>query len=86
MNNDQKWVIIREVSGDFIAENLRALLEAQGVPVVLNQEGAGRALGLSVGLMGVTQILVPDDYQEQALKVLESYDRGDFADSSQNEA
>lgn len=84
MNSEHKWVIIREVSGELIAENIRALLEAQEIPVYLNQEGAGRALGLSVGPMGLTEILVPDIYREQALAILEDYDKGGYIDRLQN--
>jgi len=76
---DTNWVNIREVAGELIAENLRGLLEAQGIPVFLNQEGAGRAYGLSVGPLGLTQILVPENYRAAAEEVLEAFDRGDFS-------
>jgi hypothetical protein len=77
---DSKWIMIREVSGDLIAETLRGLLEAQGIPVYLNQEGAGRAYGLNVGALGVTEILVPAEFEQDALKVLSAYDHGQFED------
>jgi hypothetical protein len=77
---EPKWIMIREVSGDLIAESLRGLLEAQGIPVYLNQEGAGRAYGLNVGSLGSTQILVPEEFENQALKVLSAYDHGQFED------
>ncbi|MFN2198090.1 MAG: putative signal transducing protein [Anaerolineales bacterium] len=76
---DANWVNIREVAGELIAENLRGLLEAQGIPVYLNQEGAGRAYGLNVGPLGLTQILVPENYRAAAEEVLEAFDRGDFS-------
>lgn len=76
---NSNWVNIREVSGELIAENLRGLLEAQGIPVFLNQEGAGRAYGLNVGPLGLTQILVPEAYQAVAQEILEAFDRGDFS-------
>lgn len=73
-----RWVEIESVFGDLQAEILRGLLEAQGIPVLLSQEGAGRAMGLSVGPLGEVEILVPEDYHQQALQVLADYRAGRF--------
>ena len=60
------WIVLDEVAGMLQAEILRGLLEAQEIPTVLSQEGAGRAMGLIVGSMGNVQILVPSKDQERA--------------------
>jgi hypothetical protein len=73
-----KWTLAREVNGEFTAENLRALLQAQGIQVYLNQEGAGRAYGLSVGPLGKVQILVPEEQLIEAQQILNQFDQGEF--------
>jgi hypothetical protein len=75
---DENWESVAEVYGELQAELLRGLLEAQGVPVFLNQEGAGRAHGLNVGRLGMVQILVPTSASEHARQVLDDYYAGKF--------
>lgn len=78
--SDDQWVMIDEVPGTLQAELLRGLFEAQGLPVLLSQEGAGHAFALTVGAMGRVQILVPAPFAERAREVLEQYYAGEFAD------
>jgi hypothetical protein len=82
--SERKWVLVDEVAGDIQAELLRGLLEAQGIPVWLNQEGAGKAYGLGVAGMGKVQILVPSDFEEQARGVLKDYYDGKYEDIDWN--
>jgi hypothetical protein len=74
----EKWQSVIEVFGELEAELLRGLLEAQGIPVILNQEGAGRAYGLNVGPLGAVQILVPEGASANARKVLDDYYAGKY--------
>jgi hypothetical protein len=76
--SDEKWVVVTEVSGELQAGLVRNLLETQGIKVFLNQEGAGRAVGLSVGPMGEVQILVPENQSEEARKIVDDYYAGNF--------
>ncbi len=76
---EERWEEVDEVQGMLQAELLRGLLEAQGIPVWLTQEGAGRAMGLTVGVMGTVQILVPQGSVEKAREVLDGYYSGEFA-------
>lgn len=75
---DDKWVVVTEVSGELQAGIVRNLLEAQGIKVFLNQEGAGKAVGLSLGPLGEVQILVPENQKEEAQKVVDDYYAGNF--------
>jgi hypothetical protein len=75
---DHTWKPIISVQGEFQAEVLRGLLEAQGIPVNLSQEGVGRAYGFGVGPLSEVEILVPDNYAEAAQKVIERYQAGEF--------
>ena len=77
---EESWVIVAEVYGEIQAELLRGLLEAQGIPVTLNQEGAGRAYGLNVGPLGMVQIMVPSHHSSEARQVLEDYQSGKFSE------
>jgi len=72
----EDWVVLGEVAGMLQAELLRGLLEAQEIPSVLSQEGAGRAIGLTFGSMGAVQVLVPSKDLDRAQEVLEIYYAG----------
>jgi hypothetical protein len=78
---DENWEIVDEVSGELQAELLRGLLEAQGIEVVLNQEGAGRAYGLNIGTLGQVQIMVPSHAAEEARQILDDYYAGKFEET-----
>lgn len=72
------WEIVAEVYGDLKAELLRGLLEAEGIPVTLNQEGAGRAVGLQIGSLGEVKVLVPSNSIDSARKVVQDYYAGAY--------
>jgi len=75
---EQSWEVIASVPGDLYAEILRGLFEAQGIPVVLSQEGIHSAYAVTVGLFGKVEILVPSTHKEQALQLLKDYESGAF--------
>lgn len=79
--SERKWVMVDEVSGGIQAEILRGLLESQGIPVWLNQEGAGKAYGITLPALGSVQILVPSDVEQRALELLNAYYAGELSDS-----
>ena len=76
--SEDKWELIITVSGELQADLLRNLLEAQGIKVFLNQEGAGRAYGLTVGPMGEVQVLVPENQSQAARQIVDDYYAGKF--------
>jgi hypothetical protein len=76
--SEEHWEVVDQVAGQLQADILRGLLEAQGIQVWLNQEGAGHAYGLGVGPLGRVEILVPSSALEQARQVLEAYYAGEF--------
>ena len=76
--NEPTWQFVTSVQGELQAEVIRGLLEAQGIPVNLSQEGVARAYGLGVGPLSEVEIFVPLDYVQAAKKVLERYHNGDF--------
>jgi hypothetical protein len=72
------WKPIVTVQGELQAEVVRGLLEAQGIPVNLSQEGVARAYGLGVGPLSEVEIMVPDSYFQQAQNVIARYQAGEF--------
>ena len=75
---EQTWEVLTEIDGELNAEIMRGLLEAQGIPVSLSQEGAGKVYGLTIGEFGRVEILVPSDYLAQARQVLIDLNNGVF--------
>jgi hypothetical protein len=75
---EEEWILVDKVQGQLQAEILKGFLEAQGITVWLNQEGAAHAYAVAVGTLGMVEILVPTSMVDKARQVLESYYRGDF--------
>ena len=70
----EKWELVEVVYGDLQAELLRGLLEAQGIPVVLSQEGAGHNVyPVLMGPLAKVEVLVPDTDLAAAREVVEKY-------------
>lgn len=72
----EDWIVLDEVAGMLQAEILSGLLEAQEIPTVLSQEGAGKAIGLTIGTLGTVQILIPSKDLERAQELLDAYYAG----------
>lgn len=76
--NEHSWISIISVQGELQAEVVRGLMEAQGIPVNLSQEGIARAYGLGVGPLSEVDVMVPQNFEQEAKKVIESYRAGEF--------
>jgi hypothetical protein len=72
---DAEWVMVDETAGMLQAELLRGLLEAEGISVMLLQEGAGKAIGLTVGPLGTVQMLVKPADAPRARQALDEFYR-----------
>ena len=81
-----EWVTLLEVFNRLEAEILKEALEAQGIPSQLFQEGVSHYLYPVSGPMGKIELCVPAQRLHDALAWLESYQRGDFLDSSVDES
>ena len=78
--SEHTWRTVIVVQGELQAEVVRGLIEAQGIPVNLSQEGVARAYGLGVGPLSEVEIMVPDNFVQEAEKVIERYQAGEFED------
>ncbi|MFZ1395477.1 MAG: hypothetical protein WAS33_01205 [Candidatus Promineifilaceae bacterium] len=65
-----KWVVVAQMPGITPATIVAGRLNAEGFPVRVWQEGAGQALGLTVGLLGTGYVAVPEPFANQALELL----------------
>ena len=65
-----KWEIVAEAAGITLATIIAGRLQTHGIPVRAWQEGAGKALGLTVGLLGTGYVAVPEEYVAQAKAIL----------------
>jgi hypothetical protein len=83
---DEEWVLVDRVQGQLQAELLKGLLEAQGIMVWINSQGAAHAYAVSVGSMGAVELLVPSSALEEARQILDAYYRGDFESTELDES
>ncbi|OGO27031.1 MAG: hypothetical protein A2Z16_01500 [Chloroflexi bacterium RBG_16_54_18] len=80
---DTEWEVVSETAGSFNAEMLKGLLEAQGIPVLLSQEGLGHSVySLTVGPLGRVQVLVPAELIDRARSVLNDIETGAFEEDA----
>jgi hypothetical protein len=80
-------------SGDLHAHQVCAFLEAAGIPTAVRGESLRHTHGLTLNGLGAVQILVAESDVEQARRLLDSADSGQFrvadgdeAEQSDNEA
>jgi hypothetical protein len=78
----QRFVVVYTTAGPGEATIIQSVLEAAGIPCELSREGAGAAYGITVGPLGVVDILVPEAHAAAAEALLAAMDRGELADDS----
>lgn len=69
-----RWEVVARTAGLTPAEIIAGRLQAEGIPARAWQEGAGRALGLTVGLLGTGHVVVPAQYAARAKDILAQAD------------
>lgn len=72
----EQWKVVYETGGEFQADILVAMLEAEGIPTFISQEGAGRVYGLTIGRLGRVQVLVPNSELARAENVVRQFEIG----------
>lgn len=65
-----QWEEVAQTAGLLQATIIAGRLEAEGIPTRVWQEGAGQAIGLTVGVLGVGHVLVPEAEAERARQLL----------------
>lgn len=77
------WEVVARTNGLTQAQIIAGRLQAEGIPAHTWQEGAGRATGLIVGPLGTGHVVVPQEYAQRALEILE--EAGDEDDEQGDE-
>ena len=81
-------VCVATTAGQMPAQVLKSKLEAAGIPVLLEYESAGLVLGLTVNGLGEVRVMVPQEFEQDALLVIrpeETLAEGDDA-GAENES
>jgi hypothetical protein len=66
-------------AGEIEAQQIRAFLDAHGIPSHFRGEALRKTHGLTLDGLGQVEILVPEEFVEQARELLASADAGDLA-------
>ncbi len=77
--------VVYLANGKLEAESVKLLLESFGIPAFVNQESAGSTYGLTVGLLGEVEVIVPLSRLDEAKKVIDEMNAGLLENNSENE-
>ena len=71
---ETRWEEVATTSGITTAHILAGRLQSEGIPARAWQESAGQAAGLVIGALGMGHVLVPEEYVDKALDILDDVD------------
>jgi hypothetical protein len=81
--DDENWDGAHISSGMINAKIISGRLETKGIPVKLQYEAVGVLYGLTVDGLGAVKVLVPEEYIDRALEVInDRYDEADIMTES----
>ncbi len=66
------WKKVAETQGLTEAEIMKSFLESNNITVELKYEAIGKILGITANGLGVVKILVPEEEEEEAKKLIDS--------------
>lgn len=75
----EHFVAVSTVQGQFAEEQVRAFLEANGIPTEIRGETLRMTHGISIDGLGSVQILVPGDRADEARDLLQQVEAGAFS-------
>ncbi len=75
----------RQTAGQMPAQVLKSKLEAAGIPVLLEYESAGLVLGLTVDGLGEVRVMVPREFEQDALLLIRPEEMPNEGDDSEAE-
>ena len=77
-SKEVRWEVVARTGGLMPATIMAGRLQAEGIPARAWQEGAGRALGLTVGILGTGYVAVPEEFVELAQEILDNDDQTEW--------
>ena len=66
------WKVVTKLYSMLDAQALVGRLQSEGIPAQAWQEGAGKALGITVGALGTVRVVVPEPHYEQARQIAQT--------------
>ena len=69
-----RWEQVATTMGLAQAQIIAGRLQSEGIPARAWQESLGQSTGLVVGPLGMGHVLVPEEYADQALAILDDVD------------
>lgn len=82
---ETKYVVVYTAYGRLQAETVRLFLESMGIKSFITQESAGTTYGLTVGPLGEAKVLVSAADAEEASKLLEAMEEGQFVENDEED-
>ena len=70
-------VVVYRAKGLIEGEIIKGFLEAQGIRASVSQEAAGKIYGLTVGDLGIAEILVRAEDKDKAVALLREVEAGE---------
>ncbi len=77
-----EYKLVYQAQGNLDGEMIKNFLESFNIPVLSSQESAGKTYGLTIGSLGLVDILVPADRVDEAMTLLEKMEDGLLEDNS----
>ncbi|MDM8527798.1 DUF2007 domain-containing protein [Anaerolineales bacterium HSG24] len=65
-----RWQVVATQLNPAEAMIIKARLESHEIPAIIKQEAIGSVLALTTGPLGWAEVLVPEEFAEQALTIL----------------
>jgi hypothetical protein len=65
-----QWKVVARTAGLMPATIMAGRLQSENIPARAWQEGAGRALGLTIGILGTGYVAVPEEFVDKAQNIL----------------
>ena len=86
---ETRWVVVGVNLNPAEAAIIKARLDSEEIPAVVQQEAIGSVFGLTVGPLGSAKVLVPEPLVEKALDILsetfEIVDESEYDDDEEFE-
>jgi hypothetical protein len=75
---ETEWIVVTTVQGEFEETQVRSFLKAHGISTTTRGEALRKTHGLTLDGLGQVEILVAPEQAEEASRLLDGVERGDF--------
>jgi hypothetical protein len=73
-----EWIVVTTVQGEFEETQVRSFLQAHGISTTTRGEALRKTHGLTLDGLGQVEILVAPEHANQARRLLDGVERGEF--------